>query len=107
MTVTGRPSCSSLVAEPVPTTAGIPSSRAMIAVRPPRLVTIAGGSLHDRLPVGVGHIGDQHLTCIELMHVGNRLQYSYVAGADLLADSSSFHDTGPRSRIRHASGRLP
>ena len=43
-TVTGRPSASSRVALPVPTTAGIPSSRAMIAawqVRPPRLVTIA------------------------------------------------------------------
>ena len=43
-TVTGWPSCNSLVAARVPTTAGIPSSRAMIAawqVRPPRLVTIA------------------------------------------------------------------
>ena len=43
-TVTGRPSASVRVACPVPTTAGMPSSRAMIAawqVRPPRLVTIA------------------------------------------------------------------
>ena len=43
-TVTSRPSASSRVAFPAPTTAGMPSSRAMIAawqVRPPRLVTIA------------------------------------------------------------------
>ena len=43
-TVTGSPSVSARVAVPVPTTAGMPSSRAMIAawqVRPPRLVTIA------------------------------------------------------------------
>ena len=43
-TVTSRPSSRSLVAFLVPTTAGMPSSRAMIAawqVRPPRLVTIA------------------------------------------------------------------
>ncbi len=43
-TVTSRPSVSSRVPLPVPTTAGMPSSRAMIAawqVRPPRLVTMA------------------------------------------------------------------
>ena len=43
-TVTSAPSCSLSVASPQPTTAGMPSSRAMMAawqVRPPRLVTIA------------------------------------------------------------------
>ena len=43
-TVTGWPSLIFFVASPQPTTAGMPSSRAMIAawhVRPPRLVTIA------------------------------------------------------------------
>ena len=43
-TVTTAPSGTRVVASPVPTTAGIPSSRAMIdawQVRPPRLVTIA------------------------------------------------------------------
>ncbi len=42
--MTGMPSTSTCVASPQPTTAGMPSSRAMIAawqVRPPRLVTIA------------------------------------------------------------------
>ena len=42
--MTSAPSLSSSVASPQPTTAGMPSSRAMIAawqVRPPRLVTIA------------------------------------------------------------------
>ncbi len=43
-TVTSSPSERASVASPVPTTAGIPSSRAMMAawqVRPPRLVTMA------------------------------------------------------------------
>ena len=43
-TVTTSPSGTQVVASPVPTTAGMPSSRAMIdawQVRPPRLVTIA------------------------------------------------------------------
>ena len=43
-TVTISPSFSTVVASPVPTTAGMPSSRATMAawqVRPPRLVTIA------------------------------------------------------------------
>ena len=46
-TVTGWPSFSRWVASPQPTTAGMPSSRAMIAawqVRPPRLVMIAAAS---------------------------------------------------------------
>ena len=44
LTVTGSPSRMRSSASPVPTTAGTPSSRAMIAawqVRPPRLVTMA------------------------------------------------------------------
>src|SRR2546427_803125 len=46
-TVTGWPSFSRAVASPQPTTAGMPSSRAMIAawqVRPPRFVTMAAAS---------------------------------------------------------------
>ena len=46
-TVTGWPSLRRRVASPQPTTAGMPSSRAMIAawqVRPPRLVTMAAAS---------------------------------------------------------------
>jgi len=42
--VTSPPSGTAVVASPAPTTAGIPSSRAMMAawqVRPPRLVTMA------------------------------------------------------------------
>ncbi len=44
LTVTSVPSLSVSVASPQPTTAGMPSSRAMMAawqVRPPRLVTMA------------------------------------------------------------------
>ena len=30
------------------------------------------GPLHDRLPVGVGHVGDQHLALAELVHLVDR-----------------------------------
>ncbi len=68
----GRPSARS-VALPQPTTAGMPSSRAMMAawqVRPPRLVTMARGALHHRLPVGVGHVGNQHVAGLHVVHLG-------------------------------------
>jgi hypothetical protein len=47
------------VALPVPTTAGTPSSRAMIAAGAAAAVgDDGGGALHHRFPVRVGHVGD-------------------------------------------------
>ena len=43
-------------------------------VRPPRLVTIARGALHHRLPVRVGHVGDEHVAGLDAVHVGDRLR---------------------------------
>ena len=41
---------------------------------------------HDRLPVRVGHVGDQHLAGPELDHVRHRGQYPDLTGTDLLPD---------------------
>jgi hypothetical protein len=51
-----------------------------------------GRAFHDRLPVGIGHIGDEDFTGAELMHLGDRIQHAYAAGADLLADGASFYE---------------
>src|SRR2546429_9091149 len=71
-TVQDSPSFSVLVASPQPTTAGMPSSRAMMAawqVRPPRLVTMAAarfitgsqlGSVMSGTMVLPGFIGPIH-----------------------------------------------
>ena len=79
------------VASPQPTTAGMPSSRAMIAawqVRPPRLVTIGAGALHDGFPVGIGHVGDQHIArrCTRTILEGCCRSIRTTPDADLLAD---------------------
>ena len=45
-----------------------------------------GGELHDRLPVRVGHVGDQHVARVELVHLGEGGHHPHRAGADLLPD---------------------
>src|SRR5690348_18426402 len=90
-TVTSWPSGIFCSASPVPTTAGTPSSRAMIAawqVRPPRLVTMAAA----RFMIGsqsVGHVGDQHVAFLEFAHPVERTDHAGGAGADLLADRAA------------------
>ena len=44
------------------------------------------GALHDRLPVGIGHVRDQHLAGLELVHAVDGVQHPHRAGADLRAD---------------------
>ena len=61
-----------------------------------------GGALHDRLPVRVGHVGDQHLArrtnsciCVDRRHHPDR------SGADLLPDGAALDtSTGPSASIR-------
>ena len=48
-----------------------------------------GGPLHDRLPIGVGHVGDEHLALDELVHLVDRGQHADGAGADLLPDRAT------------------
>ncbi len=49
-------------------------------------------ALHDRLPVGVGHVGDEDLALVELVHVLDRGHHPNGAGADLLADGAALDD---------------
>ena len=49
-----------------------------------------GGALHDRLPVRVGHVGDQHIAFLHLVHLvqaGNDLG---LAGTDARTDGTAF-----------------
>src|SRR5690606_29603236 len=49
------------------------------------------GALHDRLPVRVGHVGDQHVARLYLVHLGHVVDDAHGAGADALADGAAFH----------------
>ncbi|VVN12319.1 hypothetical protein PS639_03855 [Pseudomonas fluorescens] len=52
------------------------------------------GALHDRFPVRVGHVGDQHVAWLDLVHLGHVLDDADLAGADALADGATFHQHG-------------
>ena len=47
-------------------------------------------ALHHRLPVGVGHVGDQHVTGLHTVHVGQAAHHAGYATDDLLADGTAF-----------------
>ena len=46
-------------------------------------------TLHHRLPVGVGHVGDQHVARLDALHLGSALDDAHGTGADLLADGAA------------------
>ena len=51
-----------------------------------------GGSLlHHRLPVGVGHVGDQHIAGLHLAHLGDVVNDAHASRTDLLTDGATFH----------------
>src|SRR5690606_19817473 len=54
-----------------------------------------GGALHHRLPVRVGHVGDQHVAGLHAFHVGQGADDARHAAADLLADRAALADHGP------------
>src|SRR3546814_4893480 len=41
------------------------------------------GAFHDRLPIRVGHVGDEHVARLYAMHFFDRTQKTYGASADL------------------------
>ena len=53
-----------------------------------------GGALHHRLPVRVGHVGDQHVAGLHVVHLGQRAHHAHPAGADLLADGAALGQHG-------------
>ena len=52
----------------------------------------SGGALHDRLPVRVGHIGDDHVAILEQAYLGYVLDDACRALAYLAADGAAFSD---------------
>jgi hypothetical protein len=46
-------------------------------------------TLHHRLPVGVGHVGDEDVTGLHAVHLGSVADDAHHAGADLLADRAA------------------
>src|SRR5262249_13710821 len=46
------------------------------------------GALHDRLPVGAGHVGDQHVAGLHARHLARILDDARRPGADALADAA-------------------
>ena len=51
-----------------------------------------GGALHHRLPVGIGHVGDQYISGLHALHVGQGADHAGHAAADLLADRAALAD---------------
>ncbi len=52
------------------------------------------GTLHHRFPIRVGHVGDQHIAGLHLVHLGDVVDDLDRAGADALADGAAFHQHG-------------
>ena len=48
-----------------------------------------GGALHDRLPVRVGHVGDQHVAGLHPVHFPDARDDLGRAGADAVADAAA------------------
>ena len=47
------------------------------------------GALHHRLPVGIGHVGDEHVAGLHAIHLRRRLDEAHRALPDLLADRAA------------------
>ena len=52
------------------------------------------GPLHHRLPIGVGHVGDQHITRLHLVHLSNAVHQTNGASANLLTNGTPFGQYG-------------
>ena len=56
-----------------------------------------GRALHDRLPIRIGHVGDQHVAGLHALHFIGTAYDARAAGADALADAASL---GQHARAR-------
>ena len=67
-----------------------------------------GAALHHRLPVGIGHVGDQHVAGLHALHVGQRTHHARGAAADLAADRAAFrqHVAALAQRVALDLGRM-
>ena len=48
------------------------------------------GTLHDGLPIGIGHVGHQNIARLHAIHIGERSNYAGNAGSNLVADGATF-----------------
>ena len=55
------------------------------------------GFLHDRFPVRVGHVGDQHVARFDAVHLADIVDHLHRAGANAVADGAPFGDDLPLS----------
>ena len=52
------------------------------------------GALHHRFPVGVGHVGHQHVAGLHGIHFAGIVHQTHRAGTDLLANGTAFGQHG-------------
>src|SRR5690606_19035839 len=65
-----------------------------VAGTPAAIGDDGAGALHYPFPVRVGHVGDQHVARLHLIHLGDIVDHAYLAGADALTDGTTFHQHG-------------
>jgi hypothetical protein len=66
--------------------AQLPGNDGRVARAPAAVGDDGTGALHDRLPVGIGHIGDQHIAGLHLVHFGQAVHPPHRPGTNLLPD---------------------
>ncbi len=49
------------------------------------------GFLHDRFPIRVGHVSNQHVTLLNTVHFADVVNDFDFTGTDAMADSTPFH----------------
>ena len=47
------------------------------------------GTFHDRLPVGIGHVCDQHITWLHLVHLRNAVYQAHRTSANFLTNGTA------------------
>src|SRR5690606_33503045 len=55
----------------------------------PTIGNDGGSALHDRLPVRIGHVGDEHIARLDLVHFGNIAYPPHGTGTDFLPNGAS------------------
>ncbi len=58
------------------------------------------GPFHHRLPVGIGHVGDQNIAVLDLVHLLDRGNVAHAARAHTLADRAAFDQHIMTGRIQ-------
>jgi hypothetical protein len=53
-----------------------------------------GRAFHHRLPIRIGHVGDQHVALFHAVHLGGRLDQSHLPLPDLLPDRATAREHG-------------